>query len=177
MLSAIGKQAAGLACCTADLVMPRTRAPPGPSRSARSWAVAALVGRVRARAVRAIHGGTAAAVMSVRAFFERKRLHRRAILRDRPAERTAEATRLSLRSVSRMADDEHRAGLPPDGIRERRDAPKRVPADELVRVREAIYAQYHSRSLPTLDSTLLHLSAPDAGVDGHGGGWVGWRLR
>lgn len=169
MLFSTGKTAAGLACRTAELVMPRTRAPPKPPSSARSRAVAAHVGRVRGRAVRAIHAGTAAVVMSVRAFLERERLHRHAILRDRPAERTSEATGLSLRSVSRMADDVHHAGLPPDGTLERRDVPKRVPAEELVRVREAVCAQYHSRTLPTLDSTPQHLSALDEVVGVQGG--------
>lgn len=79
--------------------------------------------------MRSIHAGTAAVVMSVRASFQREPRNRGAILRDRPAERTAEATGLSLRSITRLGDDAHREGLPPDGTPERRDVPKRVPAE------------------------------------------------
>lgn len=58
--------------------------------------------------------------------------------------------------------------LPPDGTPERRDVPQRVPADELVRVREAIYAQYYACTLPTLEKSLEYLETPTEGVDGDG---------
>eukprot|EP00170_Pyropia_yezoensis_P003211 contig_13439_g3218 len=50
------------------------------------------------------------------------------------------------------------ASLPEPGARETRDTVKRVPVDELPRLRHAIYAQYESRTLPTFYSTLECLS-------------------
>lgn len=90
------------------------------------------------RALRRIHAGTAAVVMSVRAYFSREQRNRRAILRDRLAERTAEATGVSLSVVTHLSKDAYRAGLPLGNTPETRDRPKRVPPGEVVRVREAI---------------------------------------
>lgn len=136
----------------------------------RGRAIAAPGGGKRARALRSIHAGTAAVVLSVRAFFEREMRNRRAELRDRPAERTALATGLSTASVSRVCNDVHRAALPGEGATETRRSARRVPAEELARLREAIYSQYHNRTLPTLDSTLEVLSgAEETGPDAAGG--------
>lgn len=74
---------------------------------ARSRTVAKPGGDKRGKVQRRIHAGTAAVLMSVRAVFSREHRNRRAILRNSPAERTSEATGLSLSVVTHLSDDEY----------------------------------------------------------------------
>lgn len=126
---------------------------------ARSRAVAKPGGEKQERALPRIHADTAAVLVSVRAFFSQEQSNRRAILRDRAAERTAEAKGFSFSVVAHRSSDGYRVDVPLDSTPETCDHPKWVPPGELVRMRVAIYAQYHNHSLPTLDSTVDFLNS------------------
>lgn len=131
--------------------MPRTHVLQGPLRNTRVRAVVAPVSRVRGPGMRAIYAATPPFVIGVRASFEREHRRRRAIYRERPAERKAQATGFRRRSIARLGNGAHRDRLRSDGTPERRETPNWVPAEELVRVREAFHAQYDACTLPTLD--------------------------
>lgn len=97
-------------------------------------------------------------IANVRAFFERERRAGRASGLSRPAERTARATGVAEATVTRVARDGYANKLPPSGTPQTRHGGRRIPPEELARVRQAVYAQYKNRTIPTLDSILAYLS-------------------
>jgi len=99
-------------------------------------------------------------MLTLRAYFDTEAAARKSFNLFRPAQRMAKATGLSPASISRLATEEYAANRPKDGTPETRRSSRRVPQEELARVRKAIYAQYHIPMLPTLDSTLAYLNAP-----------------
>jgi len=138
-------------------------------RAPRDRGVAPPAGRSgkRTRAPRVLQTSAVSIVLCVRAFFKREFVTGRAIKSRQVAERTAEATGLSLSVVSHRTEsgcDE----LPADGAPETRHSNRRVPPEELARVRPAIYEQYQIPMLRTLDSTLEHLNAPEDAARGAG---------
>ena len=111
----------------------------------------------RTRARRVLHTGAASIALSVRAFFQREFVTGRATKRRQVAESTAEATVLSL------SDNTHHTEsgcgeMPADGAPETQHSIRRVPHEELARVRPAIDQQYRIPLLPTLNSTLKLLN-------------------
>jgi len=138
-------------------------------RAPRERGVAPPAGRSakRTRALRVLHTGASSILLCVRAFFQSEFVTGRAIKRRQVAERTAEAMGLILSVITHLTEsgcDE----LPDDGAPETRLSNRRVPAKELARVRPAIYEQYQIPMLPTLDSTLEHLNAPEDAARGAG---------
>ena len=143
--------------------MTRKRAP-----RARGVAPPAGPSAKRTRALRVLHTGAASIVLCVRAFFQREFVTGRATKRRQVAERTAEATGLSLSVITHLTESGC-GELPADGAPETRHSNRRVPPEELARVRPAIYQQYRIPMLPTLDSTLEFLNAPEDAAGGAGG--------
>jgi len=121
----------------------------------------------RTRALCVLHTGAASTELCVRALFQREYFTGRAIKRRKVAERTAEATVLSLSVITHLTDsgcDELPAGDAP----ETHHSNRRVSSEELARLQPAIYEQYLIPTLPTFDSTLVHFNAPEDVARGPG---------
>jgi len=124
----------------------------------------------RRRFARAIHTEAAASVLAVRAYFGKESGARKSFNLFRPAQRTAEATGMCPVSITRSDNEEYAASLPEDGTPETHCSSRRVPQEELVRVRKTILAQYNIPTFPTLDSILAYLKAPPVDAQGAGAG-------
>eukprot|EP00170_Pyropia_yezoensis_P003027 contig_12710_g3034 len=128
----------------------------------------AVGGRKRDRALYSVTREAAVIVSNVRRFFERKCRRGRSIALGRPIERTRLATGLSESTVQRVNDEAYASSRRRGRDPERRQSSRRVPSEELARVREAVYKQYENRSIPTLSSTLLYLTAERAAGQSNG---------
>ena len=122
----------------------------------------------RTRELRVLRTGAASIVLCVRAFFQRDFVTGRATKRRQVEERTADATGLSRSDITYLTESGC-GELPDDVAPESRHSSRRVPPEELASVRPAIYQQYRIPILPTLDSTLELLNAPEDAAGGAGG--------
>jgi len=94
----------------------------------------------------------------------------RRILLKKLAQRTAVATGVSRRTVSRVCASGAAERTRPAGTPEHYKSRRRIPPEENTRVRAAIYQQYRDKMLPTLDSTLHVLTTCQEGAAGSGAG-------
>jgi len=108
----------------------------------------------RARLVRTVRTGAATVVLTLRAYFDKEAAARKSFNLFWSIQRMAEATGLSPASISHMATEKYVDTRPENGTPETRRSSRRVPQEELARVRKSIFAQYHIPMLPTLDQAL-----------------------
>ena len=133
-------------------------------------AVRGMTATARARVVRELTDEAVILIRNVRRHFEREMADTRRILWKKPAERTAVATGVSRRTVSRVSASGAAERTRPAGTPERRKSRRRIPLEEYTRVWAAIYQQYRDKMLPTLDSTLHVLTTCQEGAAGSGAG-------
>jgi len=117
-------------------------------------AVRGMTATARVRVVRELADEAVILIRNVRRQFEREMADTRRILVKKPAERTAVATGVSRRTVSRVSASGAAERKRPAGTPERRKSRRRTPPEEYARVRAAIYQQYRDKLLATLESTL-----------------------
>lgn len=117
----------------------------------------ARVARARDRAIARVTREVATVIANVRKFFDGECAAGRATGVGRPVERTARATGVGQRTVERVTADGCAESSPSGREAPTRSSRRRVPPEELARVRAAVYAQYENRTIPTLDTTLAYL--------------------
>jgi len=99
----------------------------------------------------------AAVISIVRGFLQRERTAGRVTGAAGPVARTARATGVGERTVERVSAHGCAEASPSGREAVARRSQRHVLPAELARIRDAVYAQYEHRSIPTLDSTLKYL--------------------
>jgi len=99
---------------------------------------------------------------NLRRFLESEKVARGPTMLNQTTRRVVRAAVVSRSTVTRVGQEGWADARPASGDPERRASKRRIPVEELSRVRAVVYEQYKNRVVATLDSTLAYIEVQAA---------------
>jgi len=154
----IPRRAVRLAPSPTSPPAPATHHPPSPQYvSMPSPRTVRQTPRTRWRAMHRITRDVALILSNLRCFFGAEKAARGPTMLNQPTRRVVRAAGVSRSTVTRVGQEGWADAGPASGDPERRASKRRIPVEELSRVRAAVYEQYKNRAIPTLNSTPAYM--------------------